>query len=460
MSTTIGKKIRELRKELKMTQSELAGNELTKSMLSHIETGHSNPSMKSLEYIAMKLNKPVAYFLEDDTKSISKQREEKQLPMDKILYVFKNIDELIKKKSYELAKTETEKLLSLYTFNEENKLYADIVYRLGYCNLKLNRTEEGKKLIDTCSDIYMDNFLYEEATRSYMDLLKLELENYNYNACMNMLDKIHEIYSKSTNKNIFLEIEILVIQPSVYFALGDFEKTIHVCEKAISLSTENNIYYRLDDAYRILAITYMLQGDFNRFDINANEAKKYVEFTGNKLNLSKIYHNYAKYENKRNNPLEAMKYLHLLESTISEKTFYYYLEYGKTQYLIGNYTKAIEALMKINSKEKPAYLMDCIYIATSKIYKGLIYCKLGNFQESVIEIEEGIKDIEFYSNLEYKGFVMCALNELSFAYNSLSEVYSLNGYYENAYILLKKSNEVNTLYKNNLSNCKTVNLKN
>jgi len=284
--------------------------------------------------------------------------------------------------------------------------------------------------------------LFVDAARATMDLLRLELENYNYSNGLKILDKIYEMYSKSSKKDIFLEIEMLVVQPAIQFALGDYKKTIQVCEKAISLSRENNFYYRLDDAYRILAVTYMLRGDFNSFKINANEAKKYVEFTGNKLNLAKIYHNYAKYENAKGNPLEAIKYLSLLEDNAGEKTFYYYLEHGKSQYLMGNYNEALEDLMKITYSEKPRYLLDCIYMKTAKIYKGLSYCKLGDFEKAIDEIEEAIKSLEEYANTEYKGFVMYALTELSFAYSSLSEVYSLKGDYEKAYIFLKKSHEV------------------
>jgi transcriptional regulator with XRE-family HTH domain len=445
MSITIGRRIRELRKELKMTQSDLAGTEMTKSMLSHIETGHANPSMRNLECIARRLNKPVTYFLEEDTLDCNKHKEDKQLPISKILNDLKYIDELVKRKNYLLVQEETNKLILAYDFDENSKVYADVVCRLGYSKLKLKDFQEGEKSINQCCEIYMSNMLYVEAARAFMDLLKAQLEDYKYSSCLNMLDQVYQIYSKSSSVDILLEIEMLVVQPAIYFAFGDYEKTIDICKRAISLSRDNNIYYNLDDAYRILAITYMLQGDFNNFQINAEEAKKYVEFTANKLNLVKIYHNYAKYENAKGNPSEAVRYLDLLEDNAGEKTFYYYLEHGKAQYLMGNYNEALEDLMKITNKEKPRYLMDCIYMLTSKIYKGLTYIKLGDFNKAVTEIENGIKDIEAYTNLEYKGFVMYAYNELEFAYASLSEVYSLNGDYEKAYTLLKKSNEVGHL---------------
>ena len=78
---TVGEKIKTLRKELNMTQSELAGEEMTKSMLSQIENNVSNPSMKTLQYIAKVLNKPISYFLEDkleDTLSLKQNYESRR----------------------------------------------------------------------------------------------------------------------------------------------------------------------------------------------------------------------------------------------------------------------------------------------------------------------------------------------------------------------------------------------
>ena len=133
----VDKRLREFNPEvIKMTQSDLAGSEMTKSMLSHIETGHSNPSMKNLEYIAKKLDMPMAYLLEDDGTEYRKQQEE-QMPMEIILSDLNAIDELIKGKTYELAEEELKKLLDFYTFNEKSKIYADVISRLGFCKLKL-----------------------------------------------------------------------------------------------------------------------------------------------------------------------------------------------------------------------------------------------------------------------------------------------------------------------------------
>ncbi len=61
----IGEKIKKLRGEKLMTQSELAGTAITRNMLSTIENGTALPSLATLRHIASKLNVPAGYLLAD-----------------------------------------------------------------------------------------------------------------------------------------------------------------------------------------------------------------------------------------------------------------------------------------------------------------------------------------------------------------------------------------------------------
>ena len=62
----IGKKIKKLRSEKLMTQAELAGDNITRNMLSCIENGTALPSLSTLRYIASKLNVSAGYLLADE----------------------------------------------------------------------------------------------------------------------------------------------------------------------------------------------------------------------------------------------------------------------------------------------------------------------------------------------------------------------------------------------------------
>lgn len=61
----IGEKIRRLRTEKLMTQAELAGENMTRNMLSLIEQSRATPSLQSLYYLASRLNVTPALLLAD-----------------------------------------------------------------------------------------------------------------------------------------------------------------------------------------------------------------------------------------------------------------------------------------------------------------------------------------------------------------------------------------------------------
>ena len=61
----IGERIRELRISKLMTQADLAGDRITRNMLSCIENGSANPSLSTIVYIAGRLGVPAGFLLAD-----------------------------------------------------------------------------------------------------------------------------------------------------------------------------------------------------------------------------------------------------------------------------------------------------------------------------------------------------------------------------------------------------------
>ncbi len=63
---TLGEKLKQARVEAGLSQRQLCGEEITRNMLSQIENGAAQPSMKTLHYLAARLGRPMSYFLEDE----------------------------------------------------------------------------------------------------------------------------------------------------------------------------------------------------------------------------------------------------------------------------------------------------------------------------------------------------------------------------------------------------------
>jgi tetratricopeptide (TPR) repeat protein len=73
----LGERIRKARTESGLSQSQLGDPHFTRAYVSALELGKIRPAMKSLEFLAAKLGKPVSYFVEDEKQE--RKRHERQL---------------------------------------------------------------------------------------------------------------------------------------------------------------------------------------------------------------------------------------------------------------------------------------------------------------------------------------------------------------------------------------------
>src|SRR5947208_16497019 len=62
----MGARIRKARQQLGISLSVLAGKDFSRAFLNQIELGTARPSVRNLQIIAKRLNRPLEYFLQDD----------------------------------------------------------------------------------------------------------------------------------------------------------------------------------------------------------------------------------------------------------------------------------------------------------------------------------------------------------------------------------------------------------
>ncbi len=88
---SLGSKIKEIRKEKKITQEQLAGTFISRAMLSKIETGSATPSLQTIIYLAEKLDTPLYFFLgNDNLNDIDSNKDEYIIPYQHIAFMYKN----------------------------------------------------------------------------------------------------------------------------------------------------------------------------------------------------------------------------------------------------------------------------------------------------------------------------------------------------------------------------------
>ncbi|MBP3436613.1 MAG: helix-turn-helix transcriptional regulator [Clostridia bacterium] len=109
---TLGEKICALRKGQGLTQNDLAGNEITRNMLSRIENGIALPSLSTLLYLAGRLGVPAGYLLDDEGEWLSYKKME-ILPLLKKHFARKNYKEVLRTWEKHLGQTDDELALLL-----------------------------------------------------------------------------------------------------------------------------------------------------------------------------------------------------------------------------------------------------------------------------------------------------------------------------------------------------------
>jgi len=439
MSSSLGSKIKKLRKELKMTQSQLAEPEMTKSMLSQIENGIAMPSMKNLQYIAKKLNKPVSYFLDENTDHLAEVNES---DYDYVVNELKEIDVLIKNKDTDEALSRIEKLELLNSIDSSNKLMGDILFYKGTCMLKLDRRSEAVKLFYRAYEIYLNSNFYIEAAKAYIETVAEHWRNFEYEKCIEIYSKAKEIYDKSPNRDLHFEIELLNDLSAFYSAIGDFDTTLKYLRDALEISKTSGVYYKADELYRMTAAIHFIQGDYENYQINIEKAEQFAIFADNRDIMTYIYSVKAVYENEVGNYYKALEYLEEMKKpNVSNIEYFYYREKAKALYHLGEYAKALENIKLADYPDFVSHRFDYLLMWSAKVYEGLIYSKLGQLDKAIEPILTAIEKMRKHGSSKL----------LAFALESASDIYHQMGEHEKAYKYLKEANDMkNEIIKNKI----------
>jgi tetratricopeptide (TPR) repeat protein len=430
MTKSLGERIKELRKELKMTQTDLAGSEMTKSMLSQIENNLAMPSMKNLQYLASRLGKSVSYFLDDTDYQGS-------LPMEEIHEELRKATQLVRSRKYEEALSGLESMLSKYSFDRSSKLYADFLLINAKCLIALNHYEDGKEKINETVAIYKNKFLFIDAAKAQIELIDIPWSAYDYKKCMDILEEALFIYSSSIAKDYAFEIETLYIRSVLSTGLDNLDDALSAINKALSISKETNIYYKSDELYKNLAAINMFMGNTEHFDEYTEKARQFSVFTENNFILASIEGICALRLNQLNKPEDALEHLNKAEQLAESIAPFINTEKAKSYYLLQDYQRVVDIVREIEYQANTLFRLDYLHICGAKIFEGLSLNKLGRRKEAITAIKQGIERMEEVK--ESKALV--------FAYKCLSEVYSDTGDYEKAFAALRKANEIDELTK-------------
>lgn len=138
---TMGERIRLARIEAGLSQRQLAGDTMTRNMLSQLENGTANPSVATLRYLSEKLCKPISFFLGEDAPKIPEAEEMARAREAFAAGEYKRCLELVEKLAAEEFRPERELLEALAAMELARQAIGE--KRLPYANALLQRSRKA-----------------------------------------------------------------------------------------------------------------------------------------------------------------------------------------------------------------------------------------------------------------------------------------------------------------------------
>ena len=391
----LGERIREIRKKKRMTLEGLAGEELTKGMLSLIENNKAKPSMESLAYIAERLGVEIGILLEEV--SIQELREilekaEKLYNLDAETDKYNQLINLIEPYIEKLTQGyESARLLDIYSrslYHEKMDGWRDISNRAAKMYDVMNLTAKRANI-----GIFWarEKFVVHDYTESLSILLRERAEIEANHAYIDPMTRVDLDYNEAI----------------LHFAVGDSDSATKVIENAIHFSKEHRIFYRIDDLYRLAVAQALMSHDEEKETHYSTKLKQYGEFADdmNSTLFHDLFHIMALiYKKKYVEALEKIdQYLSNPKMT-EVYEIWFLLEKGKAFYGLGRFNEAIAFLEKVNIPSWTHHPFDLSLLYIKDTYNALCQMELGNGNDALKFAKKAVENYSTLTRTPYQDF--------------------------------------------------------
>ncbi|MCI4057835.1 helix-turn-helix transcriptional regulator [Bacillus cereus] len=392
---TLGEKIKTLRKEKKLTQTDLAGSELTKSMLSQIENGKATPSMKTLQYIADKLECEMSFLLEEDEEEIVEliQKMEPLIKSNKCDEVYKTLLPIVQK----------ELPLTLNTA----RLYKQFITGAAIMN-----DYNIEYYVETAVSIFEKYTLYRESTETKLLFYYMLFKRKKYKECLQMIATIRDEYkAKNLEMDLITHIQLYLKEAIILLAYGNYKKCEKVILDALAFSKKHQVYYKTDEFYRILSYQKVITADKEQYLYYIKKSEQFAIFTEDILSIAIIDILKAYYYNTITNEYTiALEHLEQFREKLKDEPIFqddglYYLEKGKSLYGLKRYKEALAILKHATIPDYMSHPLDQSWVLTAGSYRALCHIKLQDKPAALKEAKEAVQTIDGYPDSIFSSFI-------------------------------------------------------
>jgi tetratricopeptide (TPR) repeat protein len=324
-----------------MSQRKLAGERYTGSYICQIESGKTRPSLKALEYIAVKLNKPISYFY----------TEEDAVPSEK---KNKRIDLIINQGEEALLKFDYAKALK--NFQEAFKAgkdmistYMEAVIRrgLGQAKMGLKQYEKAREELDHALELFLRLRDFREVAYTKFYIAHLYHLQGKFEGTKQYLDETEKLIKEKKIEDPAIYAKIWNAKGIRYAETGSIEESIIAYTKAIEFWNKASNLNKIGESYINLIVSLKDAGEIDKAVKYSQKALGIFEAlngTENKartlLNLGIIYYEKNSFDEALDCLTQAFSLFEELGNNASKA--YVLTELAKVESAKNNLDKALE----------------------------------------------------------------------------------------------------------------------
>ena len=260
---SLGNRIKALRKQQKMTQSELIDGYLTKGTLSLIENDKTFPSIETLQKIANKLGVSVFYLTQEGDEAWTEEMAEHfkdyhlNFPFDEVKEkILPNKDRI---------------------FTNDKGIYLLTMLRYYY---RFNQQhDEADALHQTIYNRMIENGLKHLAMRELIDHASSKLYSLEYNEALKTLQQNKEQILSFTQYDSKIKLSYYFIESILASAVEDHPLFVESSKKVESLSFETLQFQYYFDILRFMVLYYTyVEKDIKKQEY-VDKVKRFLEFS-------------------------------------------------------------------------------------------------------------------------------------------------------------------------------------
>ncbi|WP_077326317.1 helix-turn-helix domain-containing protein [Virgibacillus siamensis] len=389
---SIGTRIRNLRKKRKLTLEALAGQQMTKGMLSLIENDKSKPSMESLTHIAAKLNVGVNELLEN----ISTVEVRELLNEIKKAFHEEEYDTVVN----QLKNVAIEDLPLAYESGKLLEVYNKACYFTG--------KKEWREIWQRADDIFMTLKLYNHSAKLNHFLVWTEMNKFHYETALELLmEKKEALKYEQAELDIIVELDFKWNEIILLFSIDKYDEASKKLQEAISLSKERNVYYRIEELYRLAYFYAMMNDKEEDMGFYLGKLSLLADFTESENAKSNVLalriHYYNSYLKEYDLAIELIDKFYSLYG--EDLKYFYVMEKGKALFGKQKYELALNYLLEFEEVTDWNHPFDLSLMYEVHAYIARCYLKLNDVSKANGYAKYAVDKVDHFPETPSKKFI-------------------------------------------------------